>query len=151
MENAPVYLTLHFIISLPTGVVGGGSYDHDGSGANYLCLHKEPQWMNYQDGYQYSKGRAILYGAEYQTPDTIYPGKGLLNNDVPCAVCQTQHRPSVLMIPGRVQCPNSSWVMEYKGYLMAQHYTYKSNIPNCFCVSVCFSSVTICHASHSSV
>ena len=88
----------------------------------------DPQWLNYKDGYQYSAGRALLYGAEYQEPDDIFPNKHLLDNDVPCAVCQTQHRFSIIMIPGRIQCPNSSWVMEYKGYLMAQHNGSKGNI-----------------------
>ena len=61
--------------------------------------------------------RGTLYGAEYENVDAVIPGKGLYDQDVPCAVCRPRHRSTVMMIPGRLQCPGG-WTREYPGYLM---------------------------------
>ena len=92
-------------------------WNNTGGGANYLCLTTEPQWGNYSYGADARRG--LLYGAEYEVPDTIYPGKGLWNQDVPCAVCRPRNRSTVLMVPGRLQCP-AGWTREYPGYLMTE-------------------------------
>ena len=101
------------------GVAGGSWYDHTGGGSNYLCLPLEPIWGAYNEGVEkYSK----LYGSEYQNPT----GFGLNNNhnrplhdnNVPCVVCRSQTKTSVVMIPARNQC-YSGWNTEYTGYLMS--------------------------------
>ncbi|XP_011408471.1 PREDICTED: uncharacterized protein LOC100636306 [Amphimedon queenslandica] len=65
-----------------------------------------------------------MYGTEYEVANGIFPGKD--NHNAPCAVCYTSTKSVKLMIPARTSCP-SSWTMEYKGYLMAEHYNHRNN------------------------
>ena len=47
----------------------------------------------------------------------------LHDNDVPCAVCHVNGRPTKLMIPAKRTCPDG-WTKEYWGYLMAEQYNH---------------------------
>ncbi|XP_013413157.1 uncharacterized protein LOC106175614 [Lingula anatina] len=104
----------------------GTSYYSHGGGSNYLCLPRDPSWLNYTDGFQ---TYARMYGVEYEVnvmPDDFFskqnipPGiKSLHDQDAVCAVCHTPGRPTQLMIPAKTSCPGD-WLMEYKGYLMAE-------------------------------
>ena len=103
---------------LYSGRAAGNWYGQGGGGANYLCLPEQPQYSTYTAGVQ--SGRAYLYGAEYET--TGYANSPLISvhdHNVPCAVCYTSARETVLMIPAQITCP-SSWTREYYGYLMAE-------------------------------
>ena len=107
---------------LYAGRAAGSHYSEQGGGANYLCLPEEPQYSTYTAGTQ--TGRAYLYGAEYQTGQgTGYNGPliSVHDHDVPCAVCYTSARGTVVMIPAQLTCPQS-WTREYYGYLMAERY-----------------------------
>ena len=103
---------------LYAGRVAGSLFSQSGGGANYLCLPEQPQYSTYTAGSQ--RGRAYLYGAEYETAGG---DNGLLHSvaqhNVPCAVCYSATRGTVVMIPARLTCP-SSWTQEYYGYLMAE-------------------------------
>jgi len=107
------------------GVAGGSWFDHTGGGSNYLCLPLEPIWGTYNEAVE--KG-SKLYGSEYQNPS----GFGLNNNhnrplhdnNVPCVVCRSQTKTSVVMIPARNQCYNG-WNTEYTGYLMSGNVSHK--------------------------
>ena len=105
---------------LYAGRAVGSSYSEQGGGANYLCLPEQPQYSTYTAGTQV--GRAFLYGVEYQTGGVHHRDTGPFNSvaqhNVPCAVCYTSTRGTVVMIPARLTCP-SSWTREYYGYLMA--------------------------------
>ena len=61
-----------------------------------------------------------MYGVEYQVKDSG-PLSSLHFNGVPCAVCLTYTRGTVLMIPGKYNCP-SDWTREYYGYLMSERH-----------------------------
>ncbi|KAI0239762.1 hypothetical protein LSAT2_009484, partial [Lamellibrachia satsuma] len=50
--------------------------------------------------------------------------QSLMDNNVPCAVCLVTNRPTKLMIPARLSCPDG-WTKEYSGYLMAEAYSHK--------------------------
>ena len=102
--------------------MAGSHNTHEGGGSNYLCLPLNPIYEKYQSGTQ---GSSYIYGTEYQvnTQPNIFPKK-LHDHDAPCAVCHTTSRGSHVMIPARNVCP-TNWTMEYKGYLMAQHYNSK--------------------------
>ena len=39
-------------------------------------------------------------------------------HNVPCAVCYTATRDTIVMIPAKIYCP-SKWTVEYTGYLMS--------------------------------
>ena len=81
------------------GIAGGKWYDHTGSGSNYLCLPEDPEYNNYEAGV--NLGRAYIYSAEYQTFE--FPQfAGKYQHDVPCAVCRTTNRGSVMTIPAKI-------------------------------------------------
>ena len=109
-----------------SGVVAGSYYTHSGGGSNYLCMPRDPEWGKVTAGFQ-SGGQ--LYGGEYQTYSSNDPfskanAQSLPNNNVPCAVCLVTSRPTKVMIPAKLTCPDG-WTKEYSGYVMSQHYTQK--------------------------
>ena len=100
-----------------------------GGSAEYLCLHKQPQFLSTRSGIQ--DQRSYLVGTEYRSS----PGPAFISmnyHDAPCAVCYAPTRIAKITIPGRISCP-PSWTREYYGYLMAAgHYTtQKSRVPLC--------------------
>jgi len=60
------------------------------------------------------------YGAEHHS-DGVFDKPGLDHQNVPRSVCQTDRRSTIMMIPAKVRCPNSSWTIEYSGYILAEH------------------------------
>ena len=102
-----------------TGMVGGTYFSTKGGASNYLCMPKNPDYLEYTPGIQ---GWSPVHGAEYQTHGPYSNSNfGHLDDDnVPCAVCQVISRDTVLMIPAKTQCPEF-WTREYYGYLMS-HY-----------------------------
>ena len=114
---------------LYAGRAAGTWYTQRGGGANYLCLPEQPQYSTYTAGT--GSSRAYLYGAEYQTggPDNG-PFHSVHQHNVPCAVCYTSTRETVVMIPARLTCP-SSWTQEYQGYLMAEYHNHYRTMFEC--------------------
>jgi len=106
------------------GIIGGEHYSNIGGGANYLCLSPNPAYGKYKKGYQ---STAHMYGTKYKV--TQYNGnpfkKKLHNHDALCVVCLVKTRGSMLMMPGRNDCP-SGWTEEYHGYLMAAFYNHRN-------------------------
>ena len=102
------------------GIAGGSHWNHQGGGANYVCLPKVPQYMSTH----VPPHNSYMYGVDYAVVNGIFPGKH--DHDVPCAVCYTSTKSVKLMIPARTSCP-SSWTREYKGYLMAERHTHARN------------------------
>ena len=108
--------------------MAGTRHDQAGS-AEYLCLHKEPQFLSTEPGLQ--SWRSYLEGTEYLSREG--PAFNSMNyHDAPCAVCYAPTRIAKITVPGRISCP-SSWTKEYYGYLMADRYHtgHKSRIPLC--------------------
>ena len=107
---------------LYVGRAAGTSRTERGGGANHLCLPEQPQYSTFTTGVQ--TGRAYLHGAIYATggarADTG-PFRSLSDHNIPCAVCYTSTRGTVVMIPAQLTCP-SSWTREYHGYLMADYH-----------------------------
>ena len=104
-----------------SGVVAGSWYDHTGAAVDPLCLPPNPQYLQYQSGYQ---GYAGLYGAEYITHSPS-PLDHSDHRNVPCALCEVTSRTNKIMIPSHYECPNG-WRREYYGYLMAGHVNHKA-------------------------
>ena len=102
--------------------MGGSHYTHPGGRSNYLCLPNDPIYDKYKTGNQ---GSSYIYGAEFEINQqiNIFPVNPH-DHDAVCAVCHTESRGSHVMIPARNVCP-SGWTMEYKGYLMTEHYNHK--------------------------
>ena len=101
-----------------SGVVAGSYSSHSGAAVDPLCLHPDPQYLQYQNGYQ---KHVYVYGAEYQI-DSNSPLNNANDRNVPCALCTVYGRTSVITIPSRTECP-SGWRREYYGYLMAGYYS----------------------------
>jgi len=113
--------TKNFHISW-SGRIGGGHFSHSGGGSNYVCLPKNPKYLNYKPGHQ---GMSYMYGAEYQVYGfNPFHTSNLDNHDAPCVACHVKTRSSKLMIPATYQCP-SGWTREYYGYLMAERHDHR--------------------------
>ena len=84
-------------------------------GADHLCMPTTPEYLQVTSG---SQG-VPLHGVEYRggTNSSLF---SVENQNVPCALCYTTTRYTVVMIPARVNCP-TNWTMEYNGYLMTSH------------------------------
>ena len=83
----------------PAGFAAGSLYNHAGSGANSICMPKDPIFKPNSPVDSRGGGRGYLYGAEYQNP--ILPA--VHDYDVPCAVCKAP-RCAVSMLLGRDEC-----------------------------------------------
>ncbi len=109
------------------GIAAGSSHTHKGGGVNYLCLPEEPEyWSDYQAG---DYGAGYVYGAEYEAWKAG-PLHSMYDHNVPCAVCYTTTRESVLMLPARITCPQH-WTLEYNGYLMSDRHTHYRKTYEC--------------------
>ena len=103
------------------GYASGSKWAESGGGANYICLPKDPEYLPQASGQ--SSHHAWLYGAEYHS--RLYPS--FADHGATCAVCFATGKTAVLMIPAKLTCP-VSWTMEYKGYLVAEHYSHANNV-----------------------
>ena len=104
-----------------TGWIGASLSRSPGGGSNYLCLPRNPKYSPVVDKSE-NENRAKLYGVEFQFAENIF--KDTVSGehdyyDAACAACKIRGRDSKIMIPGHIQCPKN-WVLEYRGYLMAQ-------------------------------
>ena len=107
-----------------TGRAAGTYYDTTGGTNDYLCFPEQPEYLAYTPGVQ---AESPIHGSEYQINGGPLP---LQNQNVPCVVCNTELRGSLLMIPARVSCP-ASWTMEYSGYLMTGRAQYSRRSAAC--------------------
>ena len=107
------------------GRAAGGHYRRSGGGANYLCLTEQPEYLNTNLAL---RNEAFLYGAATQA-QSRQPNQPH-DQSVPCAVCFTEARTTVLMIPGKYTCP-TGWTREYYGYLMSEKYNHEKSTFEC--------------------
>ncbi|EDO46671.1 predicted protein, partial [Nematostella vectensis] len=104
-----------------TGFVAGSATKRSGGGSDYLCMPYQPFYARAPN---LANSRAHLYGVEYGKVEDVFlrvPGRprDMTYHGVPCAVCRTISRPSMIMVPARYVCPNKAWTREYHGYLMS--------------------------------
>ena len=111
---------------LYSGRAAGSRYDHKGGGANHLCMPDDPEHLQYGNGVQ---GHSYLYGTEYRTHPP-HPLRSVAYHNVPCAVCYTATRDTMVMIPAKLHCP-THWTVEYTGYLMSAYYTHHRSTYEC--------------------
>ena len=112
---------------LYSGRAAGSRYTESGGGANHLCLPDDPEFLN-TSSVQSSRG--YLYGTEYQAVSTLPAFGSMDNHNVPCAVCYTPTRGTMIMIPAKTTCP-PSWTREYYGYLMSSYHGHKRTMFEC--------------------
>ena len=109
-----------------SGRAGGSNYNHQGGGANHLCMPDDPEHLQYMSGTQ---GYSYIYGVEYQLSGS-QPLGNVGSHNVPCAVCHVTTRATLLMIPAKVNCP-TNWTTEYTGYLMSAYYSHHRSTYEC--------------------
>lgn len=98
------------------GVAGRAAapfHGETGGGTNYLCLPNTPVFPAIATG---SFPQSDIVGVEFATAGE--PLASVDSTALACANCFAGQSPK-LMIPGTVNCPSSSWVMAYRGYLMS--------------------------------
>ena len=88
-------------------------------GTDTLCFPHVPEYSSSS-----AIGTENAYGIEYKT----HPA-GLQNENVPCAVCYTSLRSTIMMIPAKLTCP-TEWITEYTGYLMTDN-SYRNSMHVC--------------------
>ena len=97
---------------LYAGRAAGSHYNQKGGGANMLCLPDNPEYLPASNTVA---EQGIIYGAEYHVGSHIK--QNAHDQNVPCAVCYTPTRSTMVMIPAWTHCP-ASWTREYVGYIM---------------------------------
>ncbi|XP_052077812.1 short-chain collagen C4-like [Mytilus californianus] len=113
------------------GYAAGNAFNKRGSGTNFLCLPRNPEFKKYTSGMDLYSGR--IFGVEYEiSKDKPYPRR-FHNQDMPCAVCLTRKRSTVLMVPGKINC-HSGWHKEFSGYLMSEYTTNQWSQSEYICV-----------------
>ena len=109
------------------GFAAGTYFWEKGGGSNRLCLPKDPKYSGYYPGVQ---GHSSLHGSEYEMNSGHSPLPNVHDHNIPCAFCCVSTRSAVYVVPARDDCP-SGWTLEYKGYLMTEHYTHHRNTFEC--------------------
>ena len=109
-----------------SGRAGGSKFNENGGAADLLCLPDDPEYSLYGGGVN---GYSPLRGAEY-IAGSGQPLRSNNGHNIPCAVCYTSTRGTLLMIPAKLTCP-THWTIEYTGYLMAAYYNYGRTLFKC--------------------
>ena len=104
-----------------SGTTAGEYYTHAGGASNYLCLPFEPLYNATESSTHANRG--LIYSAEMETSSA--QDLTDMHDETPaCAICRAPRgRYASLVVPGRNECPDSKWRLEYKGYLMSAHHT----------------------------
>ena len=98
---------------LYAGRAAGPLWSNRGGGVDLLCLPSNPDYLTANSVHN---ALSPLYGVEYHT---VVGNSNLLNHNLPCAVCYTPTRSTMVMIPAWTHCP-ASWTKEYVGYVMTE-------------------------------
>jgi hypothetical protein len=107
------------------GFIASSSYTHNGGGANYICMHPEPQ---YPEGYlNTNENGNMLYGTEYQETGAV---DNQVDQDAACAVCEHPMASNVYVQWGRTDCSTDHQTL-YDGIIMATYYTQQRSTNIC--------------------
>ncbi len=117
------------------GYMAKAHYGHSGSGNDYQCLHRDPQYFTYNTG---NHDQSLIYGVEYETNANAIGKTARHDYEAPCAVCYATTKNTEFMQPGRYTCP-TGWTTEYNGYLMAERHNHNSS--NWICVDKDMTSI----------
>ena len=105
------------------GTAGGSYYSHSGGAANIICMPRNPDHLRYRSGQQgYSYVYEVRISGGGSQPLSSFYGYYL-----PCAVCYTHARDTILKIPAKVNCP-ANWTREYYGYLLTEYYGHSGRL-----------------------
>ena len=106
-------------ISCPTELgtqllyAGRAAGPRSGGGTKLLCLPNNPEYLSVNSPIR-SNFQPQLGGVEFRSN---LDNMNLENQNLPCSVCYTPTRSTMVMIPAWIHCP-ASWTKEYVGYIM---------------------------------
>ena len=103
---------------LYAGRAAGPIFTQQGGGVDLLCLPSNPEYLSANSPHN---DQAPLHGVEMQLN---LNNQNLADHNVPCAVCYTPTRSTMVMIPAWTHCP-ASWTKEYVGYIMTEYKNYR--------------------------
>ena len=101
---------LNHLQSISTGRTAGGNYNQVGGGVNYQCMPSTPE---YNSDEAVNNG-AYLANVEYESHAFGVFEDAAHDQNAPCAVCNTETRPTLMTIPAMRTCPDG-WTKEYEG------------------------------------
>ena len=113
------------------GRAAGTKFNVKGGTSDTLCMPDTPQYLSTDTT---ATLVTLLRGVEFETFGTSStPLNNLLESNMPCAICHTDTKLSVLTVPAWYTCPNG-WSMEYSGYLMTELGRSNRQRKNTLCV-----------------
>ena len=88
------------------GAIVGSKYNEGGS-SEFLCLHKQPDFLPIVPGSQDERSR--MFGTELRNyvghHEKIPALSHLVNHEISCSVCYASSRSAMIIVPGRKTCP----------------------------------------------
>jgi len=120
------------------GFVASSHYNHNGGGADYLCMHPKPQYP--KGATTQNNNGNLLYGVEYENQGSGTGNKNH-NKDAACVVCQTTFQ-TVYTQWGRRTCSNGH-KLAYSGVVMSTHYSQRGRAG-----TICVDDARMFHAGN---
>ena len=123
--------------------MAGSWYVSKGGGANFLCMHPDPQ---YPDGYSDKNGNgARLYGVEYVSNGILDKSN---HEDAACVLCEHNTAKSVYVQWGRSKCSHGH-ITQYSGMIMATRSTHHKSENICVDLELAAHSTSIAYKGDS--
>ena len=115
------------------GRAAGSRYNVKGGTSDTLCMPEKPQYLSTDTTATFADQ---LNSVEYETFGTSStPFRNVKEHNMPCAVCHTDTKNVVLMIPAQHSCP-TGWNNEFHGYLMTEYKHADRQRRDTICVDV---------------
>ena len=113
------------------GRAAGTKHNVKGGTPDTLCMPETPQYLSTDTTATHV---TLLRGVEFETFGTSStPFNNIVQANLPCAICHTDTKLSVLTVPAQYTCP-IGWSMEYSGYLMTEFEASNRQRKNTLCV-----------------
>lgn len=98
------------------GYTGGSLSSKSGGAAAYKCMPLVIAWGQHANKSMPNSAGTYFYPTRYQAPTGLW--QGLRHMQVPCTICLGQQHKTIVMIMGKLTCPNQ-WTIVYVGYVVS--------------------------------
>ena len=99
-----------------SGRAAGSPHNQRGGTSQFFCLPDKPEYEDRERERPALQHSAVV-GTKYMTFEDE-PLEEVGGERVPCVICHTTRRRSLLVIPARFACPET-WTREYDGYMLS--------------------------------
>ena len=104
-----------------TGIAATSSSSVDGGTSDTLCMPETPQYLSTDTTATYTDQLNSVEYKTFGTPST--PFRNVKEHNMPCAVCHTDTKEVVLMIPAQHSCPAPRYLRTFTGAMTSPtHY-----------------------------